>query len=259
MPLARRVLYAIAVYTGQRKGSLFALHWKHVDFDHGTLASFKTKTGRAQYFVADRGLMAVLEAWHRHLGKPGDDEPIVSVDSIGCDPKAMAPTLQGDLRTAGISARSSSSARPRTSRPLRFHDLRSTFCTWARRIGKSNAWISERTGHEPTGDMINRYDRGATTLDDLAYEPFPDITRAVVPLTPPPLASGGPTGGRGGSTGSEPTSENTEEEAAELPSMPVGCLVAPDVAGSRPVGHPKRPGKTGGCPRGRRHHRVRRS
>jgi hypothetical protein len=52
VPLARRVLYALATYTGQRKASLFAMRWKHVDFDHGTLASFKTKTGRAQYFVA---------------------------------------------------------------------------------------------------------------------------------------------------------------------------------------------------------------
>jgi hypothetical protein len=66
--------------------------------------------------------------------------------------------------------------------PLRFHDLRSTFCTWARREGKSNAWISERTGHEPTGDMINRYDRGAQTLVDLGYQPFPDLTGAIPEL-----------------------------------------------------------------------------
>ena len=65
---------------------------------------------------------------------------------------------------------------------LRFHDLRSTFCTWARRAGKSDAWISERTGHELSGDMINRYDRGATTLEDLAYAPFPTIARALPEL-----------------------------------------------------------------------------
>jgi hypothetical protein len=65
---------------------------------------------------------------------------------------------------------------------LRFHDLRSTFCTWARRLNKSNTWISERTGHEPTGDMINRYDRGAQTLADLEYSPFPDVSRAVPEL-----------------------------------------------------------------------------
>jgi hypothetical protein len=65
---------------------------------------------------------------------------------------------------------------------LRFHDLRSTFCTWARRAGRSDVWISERTGHELSGDMINRYDRGATTLEDLAYAPFPDIARALPEL-----------------------------------------------------------------------------
>jgi hypothetical protein len=57
--------------------------------------------------------------------------------------------------------------------PLLSHDLRSTFRTWARRDGKTDACISERTGQEVTGDMINRYDRGAQTLADLAYAPFP--------------------------------------------------------------------------------------
>jgi hypothetical protein len=66
--------------------------------------------------------------------------------------------------------------------PLRFHDLRSTFCTWARRAGKSDAWIGERTGHELTGSMINRYDRGAQTLNDLNYSPFPDIAHAIPEL-----------------------------------------------------------------------------
>lgn len=75
MPLGRRVLYALGVYTGQRKASLYDLTWRHVNFDHGTLASFRTKTGRAQYFVADRGLMALLEAWHTHKGKPGTSYP----------------------------------------------------------------------------------------------------------------------------------------------------------------------------------------
>lgn len=62
VPFGRRVLYAPPTYTGQPKGSLYALCWKHVDMPHGTLASFKTKTGRAQYFVADPGLLQVLFA-----------------------------------------------------------------------------------------------------------------------------------------------------------------------------------------------------
>ncbi len=183
IPLARRVLYAVALYTGQRKGSLFALRWKHVDFDHGTLASFKTKTGRAQYFVADRGLMQLLRAWHEHQGKPGGDEPIVREDAIGCEAKRVATALRDeDLRAAGVTRALLFETDAPNVEALRFHDLRSTFCTWARRAGKSDAWISERTGHDLTGTMINRYDRGAQTLADLEYQPFPDIARAVPEL-----------------------------------------------------------------------------
>jgi integrase len=182
--LVRRVLYALATFTGQRKGSLFAMRWKHVDFAHGTLASFKTKTGRAQYFVADRGLMALLKAWHLHQGEPDADEPIVpsSIEALGCEPKRLATALRDDLHAVRVTRAILFEENEPNVEPLRFHDLRSTFCTWARREGKSDAWISERTGQEVTGDMINRYDRGAQTLADLAYAPFPDITDAVPEL-----------------------------------------------------------------------------
>jgi integrase len=183
IPLARRVLYALAIYTGQRKGSLFALQWKHVDFDHGTLASFKTKTGRAQYFVADRGLMAVLKAWREHQGKPGADEPIIREAEIGCEAKRLATALRDeDLKAARVTRAILFEDDAENVEALRFHDLRSTFCTWARRAGKTDPWISERTGQEVTGDMINRYDRGAQTLADLDYEPFPDIRGAIPEL-----------------------------------------------------------------------------
>jgi integrase len=191
IPLARRVLYALALYTGQRKGSLFALRWKHVDFDHGTLASFRTKTGAAQYFVADRGLMAVLEAWHEHQGKPADDVPIVSnaVDVLGCEPKRLATTLRDDLKACGVTRAILFETEEENVQELRFHDARATFCTWARRAGKSDSWISERTGQKESGKMIDRYDRGAQTLADLQYEPFPDISDAIPELAAVRLAT----------------------------------------------------------------------
>ena len=66
--------------------------WKHVDFAHGTLASFKTKTGPAQYFVADPWLMTLLKAWYVFRGEPFDDEPIVREADIGCEAKRIAGT-----------------------------------------------------------------------------------------------------------------------------------------------------------------------
>ncbi len=86
--------------------------------------------------------------------------------------------------------------------PLRFHDLRSSFRMWARRAGKSDAWISERTGHELSGGMISRYDRGATMLEDLAFAPFPGIADALPELSKAArLATRLATGGNGGSGG----------------------------------------------------------
>ncbi len=182
VPLGRRVLYALATFTGQRKGSLYALRWKHVDVKHGTLASFRTKTGRAQYFVGDPGLMALLKAWRALRGSPGDDAPIVTDADVGYDRKRLATALRDDLKAVGVTRSLLFEEDAPNVEALRFHDLRSTFCTWARRAGKSDAWISERTGHELSGDMINRYDRGATTLEDLAYAPFPAIARALPEL-----------------------------------------------------------------------------
>ncbi len=162
---------------------------KHGDFAHGTLSSFKTKTGRAQHFVADRGLMALLKGWHEHQGKPGDDEPIVRAADLGCETKLSATTLRDvDLKAAGVTRGILFEADADNVEALRFHDLRATFCTWARRAGKGDAWISERTGQDVNGDMISRYDRGAQTLEDPTYQPFPDIAQAVGPTFEAPVA-----------------------------------------------------------------------
>jgi hypothetical protein len=66
--------------------------------------------------------------------------------------------------------------------PLRFHDLRASFTSWAYRAGKSDGWISDRTGHlEPK--MLERYKRAARTLADLQIVPFPDLSNALPELS----------------------------------------------------------------------------
>jgi integrase len=59
--------------------------------------------------------------------------------------------------------------------------LRATFATWAKRAGKGDGWIQDRTGHL-SPSMRERYERQARTLADLNYEPFPDISRAIPEL-----------------------------------------------------------------------------
>ena len=59
--------------------------------------------------------------------------------------------------------------------PIRFHDLRATFTTWALRQGRGKFWLQDRTGHI-TDEQMARYARQARTLADLRIEPFPDIS-----------------------------------------------------------------------------------
>jgi integrase len=185
IPLARRMHYALAAYTGLRKGSLAELRWGSLDFEHGTITSLKSKTGLPQIFAqADpaipglKSLMVVLKRWQELQGCPEAHELIVR--DHGCKPRREATTLRADLKDAGITRELLFSTAVNVE-PLRFHDMRAGFVTWARRAGKGRGWIADRTGHL-TDDMMNRYDRQARTLADLDYTPFPDIATAVPEL-----------------------------------------------------------------------------
>ena len=61
---------------------------------------------------------------------------------------------------------------------MRFHDLRATFETWARRAGWDQRDIDARTGHGSPA-MAARYDRGARSLAELREEPFPNLAYAM--------------------------------------------------------------------------------
>ena len=64
----------------------------------------------------------------------------------------------------------------RVRRQMRVHDLRGTLVTVHLANGKSEAWISDRTGHKSSA-MINRYKRTARTFAEL---PTGDLERSTL-------------------------------------------------------------------------------
>jgi integrase len=228
VPLGRRVVYALAVYTGLRRGSLFALRWSGVDLENGTLLSTVSKTGIAQMFEIAPGLVSVLRAWHAYCGKPVPDKRIAR--DVKVDQHRLAPALRDDLRAAGVTRPVLFQVDAKNIEPLRFHDLRATFVTWAKRAGKGDGWISDRTGHV-TPAMIDRYSRAARTLADLRIEPFPDLTSAI-----PELATKRPSAELGEPNGGDALPEIALNAAEYEQIRP---LVVPGVAGSSPVTHPE--------------------
>jgi integrase len=178
IPIGRRFLYALATYTGLRKGSLYALRWSGVDFQNRTLTTLHSKTGLPQLFEIPPSLAALLADWFEHEGRPKAGAAVVT--GVDCIEEREAEALRDDLRAAGVT-RSALLEFKDNVHALRFHDLRTTFVTWAMREGRGDGWIGDRTGHLTT-KMRERYARAARTLADLNYAPFPDISRAIPEL-----------------------------------------------------------------------------
>lgn len=130
-------------------------------------------------FEIGADLVEVLRAYRERLGNPNAATAIVG--DLECPPNREAITLRADLRAAGVK-REILFSEAENVEPLRFHDMRGTFVTWARRQGRGEGWITDRTGHL-TLEMVERYSRAARTLADLRYAPLPDITDTVPELT----------------------------------------------------------------------------
>ena len=180
VPVGRRVLYALAVYTGLRRSSLHALTWGDLDLEHGTLMCLKSKNDLPQMFEVFPCLTKLLARWFDYQGRPKAEGAIVTAADIAGLAEHEGKVLRADLKLAGVHRKALHETKPNT-RPLRFHDLRATFVTWAFREGRGEGWISDRTGHL-SATMRARYTRAARTLQDLNYKPFPDVSKAIPEL-----------------------------------------------------------------------------
>jgi hypothetical protein len=209
----------------------------------------------------------MLAAWREYCGKPESSAPLFR--GVGVGPHLFAMTLRDDLRASGVTRPELFVDSNQKIEPLRFHDTRSTFVTWAKRDGRGQGWIVDRTGHLDD-DMVARYTRAARTLADLRIVPFPDLTSAIPELAP--ASDCGPDG-----EVSPPVSHGPENADLSASAMPhtiphgaqTGCLVphvghcgprcrgfesrySPEGYESDPpsVGHPlgQAAGETGGQP-----------
>lgn len=205
IPIERRVYYALATYTGLRKGSIQVRArrqrgdlnesdeqikrylWSSIDLEHSTVMSLVNKNGRPQ--LTDQlddnlpglgSLIELLRRWREYKEWPPDSAPVI--ETLHCRRRQEAATLRQDLLIAGVT-RGALFANTDEIQALRFHDLRATFVTWAKRAGKNDGWIKHRTGHI-TDSIMERYNREANSVSELRLKPgpFPDISTVIPEL-----------------------------------------------------------------------------
>ena len=100
----------------------------------------------------------------------------------------LADELRNDLEAAKVE-RPQLFERSETRRPLRLHDLRSTFVTVSLANGKTETWVSGRTGHRSSA-MLNRYRRAARTWSELGLGELTPLDVAIPDLAPSPPGKG---------------------------------------------------------------------
>src|SRR5262249_46078104 len=150
----------------------------------------------------------VLRGWYLVSPAADHDARILTAEDLGLHEgrHEEAEALRADLRAAGITREMLFAKGPNVE-PLRFHDMRGTFVTWAKRAGRGDGWISDRPGHL-TPEMIQRYTRAARTLEDLRIDPFPELTGTIPELVEvlAQKGEGTPNGGPQGDPGEPPPS-----------------------------------------------------
>jgi integrase len=204
-PLPLRVFFGFLAREGLREGEALSLTWEDLDLDHGAVTLDQNKTNDPRSWALDSGVRLAMRAWRDRYRSDASPSERVFVDAEGAplDAFGLPEQLRTWLRDAGID-RAALYERSEVRQPMRVHDLRSTFVTVSLANGKTEAWVSDRTGHK-SSVMINRYRRAARTVAELGLGGLAPMNEAIPELSGPTETRPQGRGGNGSPT-SRPTS-----------------------------------------------------
>lgn len=184
IPERWRTIYALAMYTGLRRGELAVLRVADVVLDAGYLSVARahdrvtggeksTKGGRARRIPIEEALQPLLEKLTH--GRDGAERLVVM------PPKGnMASQIREHLERAGLT-RAELHADDETRRPFSFHDARHTAATWWALRGEPRDAIAQYLGHAQL-EMTQRYVEEARAVGrgDIGT-PFPSLPQTLIP------------------------------------------------------------------------------
>lgn len=172
-PVLRRLIYGFLDREAMRVDEMANMQWRDFDLDRGHVWLDENKTDDPR----DWDLRAdVVDALKRWKGMQTVAEPTTRVfadDGVSPNFEHLAEQLRTDLWRVGV-RRHQLHERSKVRQPLRAHDLRATFVTISLATGKTETWVSDRTGHR-SHTMITRYRRKARTWNLGELGPLCDI------------------------------------------------------------------------------------
>ena len=149
VPLVFRVLYGVLAREGMREGEAVSLKWGRLDLERGAISLDENKTDEPRAWALDSSVVRALKVWKELHGNP-DANKRVFLDANGGvldDMKFAKLFREQHLKAAGVH-RAELFERSKNRIPIRVQDLRATFVTLSLANAKSEAWVTDRTGHK---------------------------------------------------------------------------------------------------------------
>jgi len=221
IPLCYRVLYGFLAREGMRKSEALALTWDDVDLERGVVRLDENKSKDPRAWALGLDVVTVLTWWKEQAASPA-----VFSGARTSDLRTLRATMfRRHLRDAGVERPELFEDGP-SRVAIRVHDLRATFVTLALAGGRTETWVTDRTGHKSHA-MVNRYRRAARMATELGLgwlEPF-DHVLPEAPKMIGVLIGGAPEAASVG--GGEMVDLMSGSEAVAPPRLELGCSKEP--------------------------------
>ena len=173
IPLKRRYVYAVAIYTGMRRSELVRLEAEDVDLEHGVIRVRGKKTAAAKRTISiEFSLRPLLEVLVRERPKGTLLDVPVAHGRNGA-----ADLMRKDLSRAKLD-RSDLSRDDAQHMPFTFHGLRHTCITHWTVAGRDQLFLLTAAGHTDL-TMTKRYLAAAASLSTKFGHPHPPLPAAL--------------------------------------------------------------------------------
>lgn len=174
IPLERRQLYAVAIYTAMRRGELERMTVEDIDFDHERITVRGSKTDAAYREVPiEPALLPLL----KRLAKERKSGPLLEVPS-GQGTNGTADLMKADLERAKLT-RAALYRDDAHMMPFTFHGLRHTAITHWATSGKSQLFLLTVAGHMDI-TMTKKYLGKAASVSAKFGTPHPPLPASVL-------------------------------------------------------------------------------
>jgi integrase len=169
IPLVERVLAGLLIREGMRVEELAGAQVRDFDRVRGVFYLDQNKTDDPRCWDLANGSAQALRLYLDYIHPdPRPDQPLlVHGDDVRTSgqrlfSRARSDRFRKNVELAGL-RRAQLWANGPERRHLVIHDLRGSFVTIHLALGKSENWISQRTGHR-SSDQINKYRRDVDTM-----------------------------------------------------------------------------------------------